>query len=119
MRYDDARGRRSFTFCVHFVWGFIEYAYVLIYTRRGLCCATVIESNSKSCMGEIQVAAQTLVVGGKLCYLLASTWDFDLARDLPRHPCLQLSHHSVQGLTQQLCRRLITMTKVRHVTGAS
>lgn len=60
-----------------------------------------------------QVAAQTLVLGGRLCYLLASTWDFDLSRDLPRHPCLQLSHHSVQGLTQLLCRRLITMTKVR------
>ena len=62
-----------------------------------------------------QVAAQTLVVGGRLCYLLASTWEFDLARDLPRHPCLELSHHSVQGLTQLLCRRLITMTKVKEM----
>lgn len=62
-------------------------------------------------MYALQVAAETLVVGGRLCYLLASTWDFDLARDLPRHPCLELSHHSVQGLTQLLCRRLITMTK--------
>ncbi|CAN0545663.1 unnamed protein product, partial [Ectocarpus sp. 12 AP-2014] len=60
----------------------------------------------------LEVAAQTLVLGGRLCYLLASTWEFDLQRDLPRHPCLELSHHSMQGLTQLLCRRLITMTKV-------
>lgn len=53
------------------------------------------------------------MVGGRLCYLLASTWEFDIRRDLPRHPCLELSYHSVQGLTQLLCRRLITMTKVR------
>ncbi|CAM9211442.1 unnamed protein product, partial [Ectocarpus sp. 6 AP-2014] len=59
----------------------------------------------------LEVAAQTLVLGGRLCYLLASTWEFDLQRDLPRHPCLELSHHSMQGLTQLLCRRLITMTK--------
>ncbi|CAM9954205.1 unnamed protein product [Choristocarpus tenellus] len=62
---------------------------------------------------QTQVSAQSLVVGGRLCYLLASTWDFDVGKDLPRHPCLELRHHSVQGLTQILCRRLITMVKVK------
>ncbi|CAM9725349.1 unnamed protein product, partial [Discosporangium mesarthrocarpum] len=61
----------------------------------------------------LDVSAQTLVMGGRLCYLLASTWDFDIKVDLPRHPCLELRFDSVQGLTQIMCRRLITMVKVR------
>ncbi|CAN0074415.1 unnamed protein product, partial [Phaeothamnion confervicola] len=61
----------------------------------------------------LDVAGRSLVVRGRLCYLLPSTWDFDIETDLPRHPCLRLIHHSVQGLSQKICRRMITMEKTQ------
>lgn len=60
----------------------------------------------------LAVAARCLKVGGRLVYLMPSTYVTDPFEELPGHPLLQLIGHSVQGLTKHTCRRLITMRKI-------
>eukprot|EP00937_MAST-01D_sp_MAST-1D-sp2_P005527 g5527.t1 len=58
----------------------------------------------------LALAARALTVGGRLVYLLPSTYDYTEA-DLPRHPCLAVVANSEQPLTLKYARRLITMEK--------
>ncbi|CAH0473483.1 unnamed protein product [Peronospora belbahrii] len=58
----------------------------------------------------MEFSAQTLREGGRLVYLLPTTYEYTDA-DLPRHPCLQLLANSEQKLTKKYARRLITMVK--------
>jgi tRNA (guanine10-N2)-methyltransferase len=59
-------------------------------------------------------AAKTLRVGGRLVYLLPTTYEYTDA-DLPCHPLLQVIANSEQKLTQKYARRLITMIKVKEI----
>ncbi|OWZ13961.1 TRNA guanosine-2'-O-methyltransferase [Phytophthora megakarya] len=58
----------------------------------------------------LEFAAQTLREGGRLVYLLPTTYEYTDA-DLPRHPSLQVLANSEQKLTKKYARRLITMVK--------
>ena len=60
----------------------------------------------------LDVAARTLVMDGRLVYIIPSMHDFDPAVDLPQHPCLQLLHICYQPLSSEYGRRVITMKKV-------
>eukprot|EP00466_Bigelowiella_natans_P013602 jgi/Bigna1/141471/aug1.63_g16179 len=60
----------------------------------------------------LDVAAEYLVLGGRLVYLLPTVGDFDSSK-LPTHPCLSLIAHSSQALTGGFDRRCITMKKSR------
>jgi tRNA (guanine10-N2)-methyltransferase len=59
----------------------------------------------------LDMAARTLVSGGRLVYIIPSLKDFS-EDDLPRHPCLKLSHVCYQPLSLELGRRMIAMQKV-------
>ncbi|GMF42393.1 unnamed protein product [Phytophthora fragariaefolia] len=58
----------------------------------------------------LEFSAQTLREGGRLVYLLPTTYEYTDA-DLPRHPSLQVIANSEQKLTKKYARRLITMVK--------
>lgn len=58
----------------------------------------------------LEFSAQTLREGGRLVYLLPTTYEYTDA-DLPRHPHLHLIANSEQKLTTKYARRLITMEK--------
>ncbi|KAF1782732.1 S-adenosyl-L-methionine-dependent methyltransferase [Phytophthora cactorum] len=58
----------------------------------------------------LEFAAQTLREGGRLVYLLPTTYEYTDS-DLPRHPSLQVIANSEQKLTKKYARRLITMVK--------
>lgn len=58
----------------------------------------------------LQFAAETLREGGRLVYLLPTTYEYTDA-DLPRHPKLRVVANSEQKLTTKYARRLITMVK--------
>ncbi|TYZ59231.1 hypothetical protein PybrP1_002239 [[Pythium] brassicae (nom. inval.)] len=58
----------------------------------------------------LQFAAETLREGGRLVYLLPTTYEYTDA-DLPRHPTLRVVANSEQKLTTKYARRLITMVK--------
>lgn len=58
----------------------------------------------------LQFAAETLREGGRLVYLLPTTYEYTDA-DLPRHPQLHVVANSEQKLTTKYARRLITMVK--------
>ncbi|TDH69857.1 hypothetical protein CCR75_004777 [Bremia lactucae] len=58
----------------------------------------------------LEFAAQTLREGGRLVYLLPTTYEYTDS-DLPRHASLQLISNSEQKLTKKYARRLITMMK--------
>ncbi|VEU44432.1 unnamed protein product [Pseudo-nitzschia multistriata] len=60
----------------------------------------------------LDVAARTLVVGGRLVYVIPSFRDFDEERDLPRHDCLELVHTCYQPFSTELGRRIVAMEKV-------
>mmetsp|Transcript_9641 Transcript_9641/g.13479 ORF Transcript_9641/g.13479 Transcript_9641/m.13479 type:complete len:648 (-) Transcript_9641:136-2079(-) len=60
----------------------------------------------------LDVAARTLVLGGRLCYVIPSMTDFDVQTDLPRHECLKLVHVCYQPLQLELGRRIVAMEKV-------
>lgn len=60
----------------------------------------------------LDMAARTLVMGGRLVYIIPSFQDFEPKEDLPRHPCLKLLYQSFQHLGSELGRRMITMEKV-------
>jgi len=61
----------------------------------------------------MNVAAQTLVMGGRLVYIIPSfANDFDAANDLPQHPCLEMVHVCFQPLGTDLGRRMVAMRKI-------
>lgn len=60
----------------------------------------------------LDVAARTLVAGGRLVYIIPSfAKDFDAAADLPQHPCLELVHVCFQPLGPDLGRRMVALRK--------
>lgn len=61
----------------------------------------------------LNVAAMTLVIGGRLVYVIPSMLDFDEAVDLPRHECLRLVSVCYQPLQTELGRRTVTMEKIK------
>lgn len=61
----------------------------------------------------LDVSARTLVMGGRLVYIIPSMTDFDPKTDLPRHDCLECIHICYQPLQINLGRRMVTMKKVR------
>jgi len=61
----------------------------------------------------LDMAACTLVMHGRLVYVIPSFCDFDKATDLPRHECLDFVHCCYQPFTNELGRRMVTMKKVR------
>lgn len=61
----------------------------------------------------LNVAAMTLRMGGRLCYVIPSMQDFNESEDLPRHDCLRLVSVCYQPLQTELGRRTVTMEKVR------
>jgi tRNA (guanine10-N2)-methyltransferase len=60
----------------------------------------------------LDVAAQTLNLGGRLVYVIPSFRDFDPEKDLPRHDCLELLHCCYQPFTVELGRRIVAMKKI-------
>jgi len=58
----------------------------------------------------LRLAAQTLVVGGRLVYLLPTTVDF-VPEEVPYHPCLRLLDTCDQRLGMVLARRCVIMQK--------
>ena len=68
----------------------------------------------------LDVAARTLVMGGRLVYVIPSfATDFDPTVDLPRHPCLELVHVCYQPLSSaELGRRVVSMRKIADYDGS-
>lgn len=60
----------------------------------------------------LDVAAKTLVMNGRLVFIIPSMVDFNAETDLPRHECLRLVHVCYQPLQVELGRRVVTMEKV-------
>jgi tRNA (guanine10-N2)-methyltransferase len=60
----------------------------------------------------LDVAARTLVMGGRLVYVIPSFADFTPDTDLPRHDCLELVHCCYQPLSLKLGRSIVAMKKV-------
>lgn len=61
----------------------------------------------------LDVSARTLVMGGRLVYIIPSMKDFDPTTDLPVHECLKTVSVSYQPLQTELGRRLVTMEKIK------
>lgn len=59
----------------------------------------------------LDVAARTLVRGGRLVYIIPSFSDFDPEADLPQHECLRTVHICYQPLAAELGRRVVAMEK--------
>jgi len=65
-------------------------------------------------MGDLlDVSARTLVMGGRLVYIIPSMRDFDVDKDLPNHECLEIVHICYQPLQIELGRRVVVMQKVK------
>jgi len=60
----------------------------------------------------LDLAANKLVMHGKLVYIIPSMTDFDLQSDLPQHPCLTLLYCCYQPLQTNLGRSVVCMEKV-------
>jgi len=60
----------------------------------------------------LDVAARSLVMEGRLVYIIPSMLDFDPKSDLPMHPCLQFVSSCYQPLSSQYGRRVVTMQKI-------
>jgi tRNA (guanine10-N2)-methyltransferase len=60
----------------------------------------------------LDVAARTLVMGGRVVYIIPSFTDFNPQDDLPRHECLTLDHCCYQPLSADLGRRMVAMKKI-------
>jgi tRNA (guanine10-N2)-methyltransferase len=61
----------------------------------------------------VDMAARTLVMGGRLVYVIPSfSTDFSIENDLPQHACLELMHSCYQPFTVELGRRIVTMKKI-------
>lgn len=61
----------------------------------------------------LDMAARTLVMGGRLVYVIPSYRDFDPECDLPCHECLSTVHICYQPLGVELGRRMVAMKKVQ------
>jgi tRNA (guanine10-N2)-methyltransferase len=59
----------------------------------------------------LDVAARTLVMGGRLVYIIPSFRDFNPDTDLPRHECLESIHSCYQPFSPELGRRIVVMKK--------
>ena len=59
----------------------------------------------------LDVAARTLVLGGRLVYVIPSFRDFTADTDLPQHECLDIVHICYQPFTADLGRRIVAMKK--------
>ena len=79
-------------------------------SRRSFVPRTCVYQPSAVMVDLLAVAAQTLVVGGRLAYLLPTTVAFD-PRELPVHPLLELEHNIEQRLSMHLARRIIVLRK--------
>ena len=62
----------------------------------------------------LDMAARTLVMGGRLVYVIPSFADFNPDTDLPRHDCLEIVHSCYQPLSLELGRRIVAMKKVTY-----
>jgi len=60
----------------------------------------------------LHASARLLAVGGSLCYLIPTSYEFDVD-DLPKHPCLELTRLCHQGLSTRHGRHAVVMRKVR------
>lgn len=60
----------------------------------------------------LDMAARSLVMGGRLVYVIPSFADFSPDTDLPRHHCLELVHCCYQPLSIELGRRIVAMKKI-------
>lgn len=60
-------------------------------------------------------AARTLVLHGRLTYLIPTTYDFTVD-DLPKHPCLKIESICEQSLSTRHGRRCVTCLKVKEYT---
>jgi len=58
----------------------------------------------------LHTAARLLILGGSLCYLIPTTYDFALS-DLPTHPCLEIRRLCQQGLSTRHGRHAVLMRK--------
>lgn len=63
----------------------------------------------------LHTAARTLVSGGRLVYLIPTTYDFTV-NDLPVHPCLEFVQICEQPLSTRHGRRCVVMEKTRPYT---
>jgi len=61
----------------------------------------------------LDMASRTLVMGGRLVYVIPSFADFNPTTDLPQHECLQLLHSCYQPLSLELGRRIVVMKKIQ------
>lgn len=61
----------------------------------------------------LDMAARTLVMNGRLVYIIPSFRDFDVSTDLPQHTCLEIVHICYQPLSAELGRRMVTMKKIQ------
>jgi tRNA (guanine10-N2)-methyltransferase len=61
----------------------------------------------------LDMASRSLVLGGRLVYVIPSFADFNPSTDLPQHECLQLVHSCYQPLSLELGRRIIAMKKIK------
>ncbi|RHY26858.1 hypothetical protein DYB32_007281 [Aphanomyces invadans] len=66
----------------------------------------------------LEFAAKNLRVGGRVVYLLPTTYDYTDA-DLPTHPQLRVVANSEERLTSKYARRLITMVKTVELQGTT
>lgn len=58
----------------------------------------------------LHTAAKVLVIGGRLAYLIPTTYDFTVD-DLPKHPCLTIESISEQSLSSRHGRRCVVLVK--------
>jgi tRNA (guanine10-N2)-methyltransferase len=63
----------------------------------------------------LHTAARSLVLGGRLVYLIPTTYDFEVS-DLPIHPCLELEMTCEQPLSSRHGRRAVVMRKYKDYT---
>jgi len=61
----------------------------------------------------LDMSARTLVMNGRLVYIIPSFKEFDVTTDLPIHDCLELVHVCYQPLSAELGRRMVTLKKVQ------
>ena len=63
----------------------------------------------------MHAAARLLVVGGRLCYLIPTPYDFQVS-DLPQHPCLQVEQLCLQSLSTRHGRHAVLVRKTQAYT---
>mmetsp|Transcript_3049 Transcript_3049/g.4505 ORF Transcript_3049/g.4505 Transcript_3049/m.4505 type:complete len:541 (+) Transcript_3049:115-1737(+) len=62
----------------------------------------------------LDMAARTLVMGGRLVYVIPSfSAEFSVENDLPQHTCLEFIHSCYQPFSPELGRRIVTMKKMK------